>query len=126
MSHIQSLLILGCGYVGEHLAKVCLHRGMRVLATTRRSERASELTELGLEVVLVAAPEDLPEHVLQSVDAVLDSIPLTRSEQALYASQPAWLPDLAVNMGNIQWAGYLSTTGVYGDSKSSGDAIYKY
>ena len=113
---IRSLLILGCGYVGEKLAEACMSEGIRVVGTTRNRERAGELQEKGIEVALAASPADLPDALLASVDAVLDSIPLVRDEQGMHALQPHWLPALAAKLSNVGWAGYLSTTGVYGDA----------
>ncbi len=113
---IRSLLILGCGYVGGKLAEACMSEGIRVVGTTRSRERAEALQEKGIEVVLAASPADLPDALLASVDAVLDSIPLVRDEQGMHALQPHWLPALAAKLSHVGWAGYLSTTGVYGDA----------
>jgi len=110
------ILILGCGYVGEKLAQACLAHGVRVIGTTRSQERASVLEQMGVEAVLAASPTDLPDELLASVDAVLDSIPLTRDEQGMHASQSHWLTALAAKLSHVRWAGYLSTTGVYGDA----------
>jgi nucleoside-diphosphate-sugar epimerase len=113
---IQHLLILGCGYVGEKLAQACLAKGMRVTASTRSKERQASLEKMGIDAVLAATPADLPDDLLAAVDAVLDSIPLTRDEQDMFAPQPHWLPVLAVKLSSVCWTGYLSTTGVYGDA----------
>jgi len=113
---IRSLLILGCGYVGERLAEACMAEGIRVVGTTRNRERKRQLQEKGLEVMLAASPNDIPNACLASVDAVLDSIPLMRDEQGMHASQTLWLPELAPKFSSVGWAGYLSTTGVYGDA----------
>ncbi|MDX8391354.1 MAG: SDR family oxidoreductase [Mariprofundaceae bacterium] len=112
----EKVLILGCGYVGERLAIACLANGMRVIGTTRSQERAADLKKMGIEAVVVDSPLDLSAALLASVDAVLDSIPLTRNEAAMHASQPLWLPEIAPKLTRIRWAGYLSSTGVYGDA----------
>ncbi|ATX78921.1 Nucleoside-diphosphate-sugar epimerase [Mariprofundus aestuarium] len=116
---IDSLLIFGCGYVGERLAKACIAEGIRGVATTRSENRANELEALGVEAVVVSSPADLSDRLLASVHAVLDSIPLTRSEQGMHASQVEWLPLIAAKMRSLKWAGYLSTTGVYGDANGA-------
>jgi len=113
---IRHILILGCGYVGEKLAQSCMAKGVRVIGTTRSKERQSTLEKMGIKAVLAASPTDLPDDVLEAVDAVLDSIPLSRDEQGMHASQPQWLPVLAAKLSRVRWAGYLSTTGVYGDA----------
>ncbi len=113
---IERLLILGCGYVGTRLARRAMDAGIHVLATTRSESRASTLRGFGIEAVVVASPDRLAEAQLDSVDAVLDSIPLTRDEHGMHASQSEWLPHLAPRLPHLRWAGYLSTTGVYGDA----------
>jgi len=121
MTHktIQQILILGCGYVGEKLATACLAEGMHVFATTRNQERASELNVLGIEAYITSSPANLPDALLASVDAVVDSIPLSRDEQGMHASQLQWLPEIISKFSTLSWAAYLSTTGVYGDAEGA-------
>lgn len=116
MNDIRSLLILGCGYVGEKLATVCIKQGIQVTGTTRSRERADVLEGMGIDAVVVESPLLVPDDALDNCDAVLDSIPLLRDEHGMRATQPAWLPRLAPKLCHIRWAGYLSTTGVYGDA----------
>jgi len=118
-SNIKRLLIFGCGYVGEKLAEACLTEGMNVAGTTRSSKRAEELRALGVEAVVVESPGQLPDELLNRCDTVLDSIPLTRDESGLHASQLQWLPKIAPKLSGLKWAGYLSTTGVYGDANGA-------
>jgi len=112
----DTLLIFGCGYVGEKLAAACMVDGMRLIGTTRSPERAEALESHGIEAVLAASPSDLPDALLASADTILDSIPLTREASMMHASQPRWLPEIAGKCCRLKWAGYLSTTGVYGDA----------
>ncbi|RLL50809.1 SDR family oxidoreductase [Mariprofundus sp. EBB-1] len=113
------MLILGCGYVGEKLAMACLADGMQVFATTRNQERAIALDKRGIASYVVSSPADLPDALLASVDAVLDSIPLSRDEQGMHASQLQWLPLIVDKCSTLRWAAYLSTTGVYGDAEGA-------
>ena len=113
---MKQLLILGCGYVGERLAHACLAAGMQVSATTRSAERADALQAAGISTLQLDTPGQLPDKLLRRVDAVLDSIPLQRSGTAMQASQPQWLPELSGRLPQLQWAGYLSATSVYGDA----------
>jgi len=116
MYDIKKILILGCGYVGQRLAVACIADGLQVVATTRSKTRAAELEQQGIQAVVALSPTDLPATLLASIDAVLDSIPLTRNSEGMHASQPRWLPDMAAKLKNIRWAGYLSSTSVYGDA----------
>jgi len=110
------MLILGCGYVGERVAAACLRQGMRVIGTTRDEQRAQALSAQGIDAVVAESPLALPQALLASVAFVLDSIPLVRDESGMHAGQADWLPALAARLSALRWAGYLSTTGVYGDA----------
>jgi nucleoside-diphosphate-sugar epimerase len=116
MRDIRHLLILGCGYVGERLAVAAIARGLRVTGTTRRDERAAALRALGLEAVVADSPAHIPDAVLKACDAVIDSIPLATDADGLQVPQRQWLPVIAPKLSHVRWAGYLSTTGVYGDA----------
>jgi predicted Zn-dependent protease with MMP-like domain len=113
---MKTLLILGCGYVGEKLAKACLAQGARVVGTTRCAQRQKELDTLGIQAVLVDSPDMLSEEILTGCDAILDSIPLERSGQKFRAGQVSWIPKLVHKLHQVKWIGYLSSTGVYGDA----------
>ena len=113
------LLILGCGYVGEKLARACVTEGIKVTATTRSKARADELRTMGIEAVVVDCPASLSDELLSQCDALLDSLPLTRDESSMHASQPQWIPGIAPKLTKLKWAGYLSTTGVYGDANGA-------
>jgi len=118
-SGIRHLLILGCGYVGERLAVACEAEGMKVTGTTRSKDHAAALGGHGIKAVVAVTPADLPDELMASVDTVVDSIPLIRSEQVMHASQPEWMPDIVPKLVRLKWAGYLSTTGVYGDAEGA-------
>lgn len=113
---IRRLLILGCGYVGEKLARACIAKGIGVSGTTRSGERADELRGGGIDAMVIESPDQLPAGLLRQCDAVLDSIPLARDADGMHASQLQWLPKIAPELSHVRWAGYLSTTGVYGDA----------
>ena len=116
MSSTGTLLILGCGYVGERLAVAAIEQGMKVIGSTRHAVRADDLRARGIEAVVAASPVALPGDVLRQCDAVLDSIPLEHHGRRMRAPQLQWLPEVASRLSHVRWAGYLSTTGVYGDA----------
>ena len=66
---LNSLLILGCGDVGEKLALACLADGLKVTGTTRSRARADELRRLGIDAVVVESPEQLP-RMINGVDSI--------------------------------------------------------
>jgi nucleoside-diphosphate-sugar epimerase len=107
---VPTLLSLGHGYSAAALARLLLARGWRVLGTARSPERLREVAAAGVE----ARPwpgSDLHDafaeasHLLTSVAPDAEGDPVLRAvgEEVAQAA-----PRLA-------WAGYLSTTGVYGD-----------
>jgi nucleoside-diphosphate-sugar epimerase len=58
VSAATTRLVLGCGYLGTRVARRWLAAGDRVVAVTRRRERAAELASLGIEPLVadVTAP----------------------------------------------------------------------
>jgi len=113
---MQKLLILGCGYVGTKLAKACIAKGMHVSGTTRHKEHAQDLEKLGITPIITTSPADIADDILAQTTHIVDSIPLTRENNTMFASQTQWLAILTPKLQHLEWAGYLSTTGVYGDA----------
>jgi len=116
---MPKLLILGCGYCGEWFARALLREGWQVFGTTRSADRAAALASCGITPLRARSPAELPEPLLRDMDALLDSIPLSQTRAGVYASQPQWLPTLVARCSRLRWAGYLSTTGVYGDASGA-------
>lgn len=103
------LLSIGHGYSAQALARRLLPLGWRVIGTTRSAEKADRLAREGVEpIVWPGGPLPLAEatHLLSSVgpDGTGDPV-LARAREALAAAR------------HLEWVGYLSTIGVYGDHK---------
>jgi nucleoside-diphosphate-sugar epimerase len=98
MNHI---LILGCGFTGQRVARRFLARGCQVTVTTRTPARLASLTQLGARVITL---DDLAAHLHPGV-LVLHSIP---------PSGPVYLVD-ALGTAPARLV-YLSTTAVYGSA----------
>jgi nucleoside-diphosphate-sugar epimerase len=104
------LLSIGHGYSASALGRLLRDRGWRVIGTTRSAERAARLSSEGVEA-RVWPGSDLTDdlaaatHLLSSVAPGAGGDPVVG---ALGEGIAAAAPHLA-------WAGYLSTTGVYGD-----------
>ncbi|MGJ7039804.1 nucleoside-diphosphate-sugar epimerase [Shinella sp. BE166] len=112
------LLILGAGFSGKAIGDVFKEAGFSVSGTTRSAEKAESLRALGIEPLLydggtiseaLAADMARATHVVQSIAPGKDGDPLFR----------AGSPALSVLMPKLEWAGYLSTVGVYGDHKGA-------
>lgn len=92
----MDVLILGCGYTGQRVARRLLARGARVTATTRNPQRLA-----GLGAVIIGVI-DLPKHVRPGM-LVLHSIPPDGPRDLLDPLR-----------GRVARVVYLSSTAVYG------------
>lgn len=105
MTH--TLLSIGHGYSAQALADLLLPLGWNIIGTTRSAERAAELDRMGVEPLIwpgAPLPLDRATHLLSSVAPGADGDPVLAAHG----------PDIARAM-HLDWIGYLSTTGVYGD-----------
>jgi Nucleoside-diphosphate-sugar epimerases len=106
----QKLFSFGHGYSAQTLAHRLLPKGWQVIGTTRTPEKAREFDRSGVVPVLLGQ-EPIPAqlggatHLLISAGPDAEGDPFLRNyRQVLIDAAP-----------NLQWVGYLSTTGVYGD-----------
>src|SRR6056297_2552884 len=104
------LLSFGHGYSAQALARRLLPRGWRIYGTTRSRERAEDLRAQGVTPLVwdrddIAGALGTATHLLGSAAPTEAGDPvLARHRAAIAAAAP-----------RLDWAGYLSTTGVYGD-----------
>lgn len=107
------LFIFGCGYSGLALAKLLLATGdWEVIGTTRSADGAARLSKAGIEPLIWPASDPAPylaraTHLLMSVAPDAEGDPVLRGAGA----------EISKHAGQLAWAGYLSTTGVYGDQQ---------
>ncbi len=104
----QTLVSIGHGFSARALAARLLARGWRVIGTTRSADKAQAIRATGAEAVIWPGGDLAPliaeaSHLLISVAPDAEGDPVLRD---LGMPLPA---------NRIRWAGYLSTTGVYGD-----------
>lgn len=102
------IVIFGHGYVSSHLARALAAQGLHVHVSTRDPKKFNTISSLGATPFLFGDPlPDLPTHILDTIPPVNGLPPVLEA----YKNFPS----------TIRWAGYLSTTGVYG--AQSGDKI---
>lgn len=106
----KTLLSIGHGYTAQALARRLHGAGWRIIGTTRSADKARDLAEDGIDARVWPGDDLGPAlaeatHLLSSVSPDADGDPVL---SALGAAIAEAAPGLA-------WAGYLSTTGVYGD-----------
>ena len=100
----------GHGYSAQALARLLLPQGWRILATTRSVEKAETLREQGVEPVLFPGT-DLRDLLAEATHLLVSAGPGGDGDPLLLAHRD----DVQAVAGQLRWAGYLSTTGVYGD-----------
>ena len=103
----SKLIIFGGGFSGQRIASVGRHLGLKVLCS-RRKEGSK-----GADFIF-NTDEKLSNEILEGATHVLSCIPpmLSGKDPVLFK-----LKNQLLNSKTIKWVGYLSTTGVYGDSK---------
>ena len=103
------LFCFGLGYTGLALARHLRVQGWEVGGTCRGVEKQQALRRQGIKAYLF--DQDLAANVLKTYRYILHSIPPDESggDRVLerYGDR---------RLGDATWIGYLSTTGVYGDS----------
>ncbi len=107
------LFCFGLGYTARALASVLAGRGWRIAGTTRDAASREALAAAGYAMYRFERDHPLadPAAALAGVTHILSSVPPDADGDAVLDIHGA---DLAA-LGGIEWAGYLSTTGVYGD-----------
>lgn len=109
---MKTLLSLGHGYSAAALAHRLVPKGWRVLGTTRSPAKAAQIRTSGVEPVLWEGPA-LSEALADATHVLASAAPGPEGDPALALLSD----DLAQAASRLQWVGYLSTTGVYGDHK---------
>jgi len=107
---MKTLLSLGHGYSAQTLAKLLLPQGWHIIGTTRRAENAAALAAMGVEPLVWPGTDLAPAlaratHVLTSIAPDANGDPVLAAHGAQIAA------------AKLEWVGYLSTTGVYGDQQ---------
>lgn len=103
------LFIFGVGFSGLEIARLARAGGWTVAGTVTTPDKAERLGVEGMETHLFDGTKSLPEAALAQATHILSSVP----------PQPTGDPVLHSCAGLLRqarWLGYLSTTGVYGDT----------
>ncbi|MEO1493750.1 MAG: SDR family oxidoreductase [Pseudomonadota bacterium] len=110
MTQAPVLLSFGHGYSARALAPLLLARGWSVIGTTRSAEKAEAIAATGVEPALWP-PADAEALVGRATHILISAGPGEDGDPVLAACGDA----IRARADKITWAGYLSTTGVYGD-----------
>lgn len=109
MSH---LFCFGLGYSGQVIGNLLQAQGWKVSGTTRDITSKVRLEQDGFTMHLFDDDHHISPDILNDVSHVLLSIPPGEAGDLVFLQ---YGNELAARAENIEWVGYLSTTGVYGD-----------
>ncbi|MDE3027733.1 MAG: SDR family oxidoreductase [Paracoccaceae bacterium] len=105
---MNTLLSLGHGFSARALARLLIPQGWHVIGTTRTAEKAAILAAEGIEP-LVWPGTDLTSAINRATHLLTSVAPGPSGDPVLAAYGPQ------IAAAPLQWIGYLSTTGVYGN-----------
>jgi nucleoside-diphosphate-sugar epimerase len=108
------LLCFGLGYSARHLAERLQRRGFTIVGTCRTPAGMTALDDAGIAPLLFDGQQPLAAEALAGITHVLSSVPPDRDGDAALRLHRDWLD---AHARDLAWIGYLSTTGVYGDTK---------
>ncbi|MTJ05386.1 MAG: SDR family oxidoreductase [Sediminimonas qiaohouensis] len=104
------LLSFGHGYSARALADRLLPKGWRIFGTTRKDSKINALRDEGIQPI--RWPDgDFNEALAQATHILISAGPGPEGDPTLSVLHN----EISTIAPRLEWAGYLSTTGVYGD-----------
>ena len=112
---MSRLFAFGLGFSAQALAKRLEAKGWEIAGTARDEAKIAQLRAQGYEAVRFAGTKDDPAvpALLKSTTHLLHSIPPGPDGDPALA---CYRNEIA-KLGTLEWIGYLSTVGVYGDQQ---------
>lgn len=107
------LFIFGIGYAGLAIARLARAEGWQVSGTVRDPDKAAALAREGIAVAPPGPPDAPPSPAFAEASHVLSTVPPASGDDPAARQCLGWLRP---GGERPRWLGYLSTTGVYGDS----------
>ncbi|MEL7253436.1 MAG: SDR family oxidoreductase [Pseudomonadota bacterium] len=110
----KTMISFGHGYSARALARLLVPQGWVIYGTTRKEEKCAALEAEGVRPVLwpdgdLSEPFENATHILMSAAPEVAGDPVL----ARYGAEIGGIAE------RLEWAGYLSTTGVYGDHQGA-------
>jgi hypothetical protein len=105
----SKFIIFGGGYSGQKIASVGRGLGVKVLCSRR--EQGSKGADF-----IFNSDKEVSNEIFEGATHVLSCIPPLLNGKDPVLSK---LKTKLLNSKNLKWVGYLSTTGVYGDTKGA-------
>ena len=107
-----TFLSFGHGYTAQALTPYLNDKGWKVFGTSRSRDNFSDIEKSGAIPILWGSEE--LRSVIKEATLVLSSVAPKNDNDPVIQM---YGEDLKENSSQIKWAGYLSTIGVYGDTK---------
>lgn len=114
-SYMMHMVILGCGYSGTAIAEAALAAGSTVTGTARTEDKAQALGERRIRGTVFdgSVLSDALRAELAEATHLVQSIPPGTTGDPLLALVGGRVREFCPK---LEWIGYLSTVGVYGDA----------
>jgi len=109
---MNHLLCFGLGFCGKALAARLARQGWRITGTSRSAEGAAGIAALGYSALVFDGIVPLPPEVFEDAAHILISVPPDADSDPVLRHHGK---QFAAHANQLQWLGYLSTTGIYGD-----------
>lgn len=106
------LFCFGMGFSSQALAQDLATQGYAIAGTCRSEAKAAALRAAGFDAHLFAGDQVLDPAALNGTTHLVLSVPPDEDGDPVFR---AHANDIVGLMPRLQWVGYLSTTGVYGD-----------
>lgn len=106
----KTLLSFGHGYSARALTRRLLPLGWTVIGTTRSAEKADVLRREGTEPMIWPGT-DVTDALSRATHLLISAGPDDNGDPVLARIRD----EITAKAPDLEWAGYLSTTGVYGD-----------
>lgn len=117
---MSRLFAFGFGYSAQELAPRLAGRGWTVAGTARDEAKRDALRAQGFEAAPFSgdAPHPEVDRLLAGTTHLLHSIPPDRGDDGGHGDHVlTHYGDVLAKLGTLEWIGYLSTVGVYGDQR---------
>ncbi|MEP9372108.1 SDR family oxidoreductase [Mesorhizobium sp. KR1-2] len=110
---VDKMVIFGAGYSGKAVGRAKPDAGIRIAGTTRSPEKFEALRQAGIEPLVFdgSLTDELVEELAETTHLLISIAPDEAGDPVLNAAREKILR----GMPKLQWIGYLSTVGVYGD-----------
>jgi nucleoside-diphosphate-sugar epimerase len=112
---VSRLFAFGLGFSAQTLAERLVREGWEIAGTARDDAKVAQLGAAGFEAIKFGGETGNSALVraLQGTSHLLHSIPPGKAGDPVLAH---YREDIA-SLGSLEWIGYLSTVGVYGDQQ---------